>query len=104
MSLEKLLDHLKVKKTKTKNGKRKRLTLHARIEEYELRNKEVADQLLAIKWIGNEGSHDDGLSRLDLVETYQLYEYALKELFGDEKKKLDKIKKGILKKKGKRKR
>lgn len=60
---ERLLDHLKEAKTKIgRTGKRERVALHARIVSLGQRDKEISDSLLAIKWLGNSGSHGDLLS------------------------------------------
>jgi len=67
-------------------------------------NQEVKELLLAIKWIGNTGSHVGKLETIDILETYQLLEFALKKLFGNEESKIKKITKEINKRKGIRKR
>ena len=58
MCIEILLDNLKVPKTElSKKSKRKRLTLHSRIEKLSETHPNIEKHLLAIKWIGNDGSH-----------------------------------------------
>lgn len=104
ISLELLMNFQKVKKTKTVGGKRKSLSLHERIEEFRSSNPIIADYLLAIKWIGNVGSHVGELEKIDILETYELLEHSLNELFEGKEKKLKKISKEINKRKGKRKR
>ncbi|WP_426324353.1 hypothetical protein [Pedobacter sp. R-06] len=53
--------------------------------EYEKKNPEVANHLLAIKWIGNSGSHFNTLSEQNILDAYRLLKYAL-ELIYQEKK------------------
>ncbi len=88
----------------TRRRKRKKYTLHARIEEFKKKNKEVADYLLAIKWIGNTGSHQGELHKEDILEAYQLLEHSLLSLYDNQEEKLRKISKEINSRKGIRKR
>jgi hypothetical protein len=52
------------------NGKKERLSLHARIERFKQADAHSAEYLLAIKWIGNVGSHSnlDELLSTDLLD------------------------------------
>lgn len=103
IALEVLLNTEKVKKYETSNGKRKPISLHKRINLFS--NTEVRDILLAIKWIGNTGSHNgSSLETIDILETYRLLEYSLNKLYNNEEKELKKISKEINKRKGTRKR
>jgi len=65
---------------------------------------DIADFLLAIKWIGNTGSHTGKLERIDVLEAYELLELSLNKLYDDTEIKLSKISKEIIKRKGTRKR
>jgi hypothetical protein len=56
---------------------------------------------MAIKWIGNKGSHLGGIEKNDLLDAYELLEYSLNKLYNDPSKRLDKIAKRIIKRKGK---
>lgn len=101
ISLEHLMDSYKIKKHRL-SSQRKRIpvSLHSRINLFPM--SDVKDILLAIKWIGNEGSHSKtSLETIDIIETYKLYEYALQKIYGDEKE-IAKIAKQIIAKKGKR--
>lgn len=55
--VECLLDARNVRRYPGRSRKN-RLTTHARIEAFALSNSEVADLLMAMKWIGNVGSHE----------------------------------------------
>lgn len=104
ISLEHLMDSFKVKKFNISTSKKRiPLTLHSRINLFPL--SEVKDILLAIKWIGNSGSHSRKvtLEIIDIVETYKLYEYALQKIYNDDKE-INKIVKQINDRKGVRKR
>ncbi|MEO6884584.1 MAG: DUF4145 domain-containing protein [Bacteroidia bacterium] len=105
VSLELLMDEFKVKKILVnKRKKQQRLSLHHRIEEFKNVKPEIAEYLLAIKWIGNAGSHIGTLEKIDILETYELLELSLNKLYDDTEKKLKKIAKEINKRKGKIKR
>lgn len=56
-AIEALLDHQRVRKTSPRD-KTRRLTTHARIEIFQAKNQQAADHLMAMKWIGNVGSHE----------------------------------------------
>jgi hypothetical protein len=56
-------------------------TLHDRIKDYASTHQDVADKLLAIKWIGNTGSHSDNLELVDVLDAFELLEYCLDEIY-----------------------
>jgi len=55
--------------------------LHVRIQAFASTNQDVADKLLAIKWIGNTGSHSDDLQMADVLDAFELFEYCLEEIY-----------------------
>lgn len=55
--------------------------LDTRIKSFAPRNQGVANKLLAIKWIGNTGSHSDNLELVDVLDAFELLEYCLEELY-----------------------
>jgi Domain of unknown function (DUF4145) len=55
--------------------------LHNRIQAFASTNQDVSDKLLAIKWIGNTGSHSDDLELEDVLNAFELLEYCLEELY-----------------------
>jgi hypothetical protein len=79
-AVEALLDERRVKKY-PRNGPRKPIPLHARITDFSAKYKSAAQHLLAIKWIGNAGSHDGGLSRSDVLDALDLMEEVLEEVY-----------------------
>lgn len=65
-----------------KGRKRAQLNLHTRIERFKAKNQEVAELLMAIKWIGNHGSHGgEGLKREDILTSADLMEHALLKVY-----------------------
>ncbi|WP_367106040.1 DUF4145 domain-containing protein [uncultured Psychrobacter sp.] len=87
-ALELLLTHLKVPKTTINNrNKRVKINLHNRIDRLAQQHSEFKEFLLAIKWIGNEGSHPEkNLTKNDVAELYEILEHVLSELFNNKSK------------------
>ncbi|MEQ8415656.1 MAG: DUF4145 domain-containing protein [Imperialibacter sp.] len=79
--VETLMDSLKIKKYHITSGKRTKLDLHRRILDYKSKKPEVADHMLAIKWIGNSGSHYDNLTKDDVLDAYILLNHSLDRIF-----------------------
>lgn len=71
------------KYTQPVKGKRRaQLNLHTRIERFKATESETSELLMAIKWIGNHGSHDgEGLKREDILTAAELMEDALVRLY-----------------------
>lgn len=84
-AVEHLMDARKVKKLVVKNGKKTRLSLHARIEEFRKKDPENANILFAVKWLGNVGSHAGGLTRDHVLDAFDFVELALDNLYGTTK-------------------
>lgn len=103
--LEALMDAKKVNKTrssKPKNGKSRRigLSLHDRIESFRAQNAEVADLLEAVKWIGNDGSHESELSVEEVMIGARILELALRLLYETRSPMMDRQVKEIIRRKG----
>ncbi len=88
ISVEALLDELGVE---WKKGER----LHDRINNNKKTNDFIRDMLLSIKWIGNYGSHNDSISRSDLLDAYEMMNAILDELYDNYTKKLSALSKRI---------
>jgi hypothetical protein len=81
IALEQLMDHLEIqKRCKNKNGKFDKLSLHHRIEVFSKTEPEIGAQLMALKLLGNTGSHDGGVIRNDVLDAFEIVEHALLEL------------------------
>lgn len=66
----------------------KRLSLHTRIGKFQAIDPENGDVLLAVKWLGNSGSHPGGLTRSDVLDAFDMIEYVLESRYGTAKKAL----------------
>jgi hypothetical protein len=100
-AVERLLDFLNEPKTRLgKKGKRERLALHSRIVSVGARDKQLSDSLLAVKWLGNVGSHSDELSREDIFDALDIVEVILDDLFVRHRDRVQRLVAAINKKKG----
>lgn len=85
IAVESLLTALKVPlKEKTKKGEFKRSSLHRRIERLGSKHNDVKVMLLAVKWIGNTGSHGEDLKKMDVLVAYEMLEHCLRTLYNDD--------------------
>ncbi|HEY8933829.1 MAG TPA: DUF4145 domain-containing protein [Cyclobacteriaceae bacterium] len=84
--------------------KRERLSLHSRIMKFKKDNPKFdnsRNRLLAIKWIGNDGSHTNGRLRpLDLLSAFELLEDILEKLYDEKERRLTWIASDVNKRKG----
>lgn len=57
-------------------------SLHRRIEQLPAEYAEHRDALMAIKWLGNAGSHElDKVSSQDIEDAYQIIEFVLRKIY-----------------------
>lgn len=101
IALEHLLNELKIKRYKLVGGKRRIVSLHERIANIPTKYADLKDLMLAVKWLGNAGSHDnDGTTIDDVFDAYEMTEHVLQEIYEPNKKRLKAIAKKVNKKKG----
>ena len=104
-SVERLLTAQRVNRTtgrKRTKGSRKFLTLDHRIKRFAEKKPDLADHLLAVKWLGNVGSHSGSISQDDLLDSYEIIEYVLAELYLTRSKRVGAISRAINRRKGPR--
>lgn len=97
-AVEELLDSKKVRKTATKkNGGRRNLQLHERIDQLSETEPEAAKLLGALKILGNRGSHADRkiVDRHTLLDGYEVFEHVLESLFERKHVRMKKLAGGI---------
>ena len=76
-------------------------SLHKRIQLLPEEHAELADLLLAAKWLGNSGSHEgEQPTTADVQMAYSLLEYVLSEIYEKKTEKLREIAKRVNEKKG----
>ncbi|MBC6610816.1 DUF4145 domain-containing protein [Hymenobacter sp. BT507] len=101
-SIELLMNEFKIPSTKIQGKKRISLSLHARIVKFGIKYPESTNALLAIKWIGNAGSHISDVEKSDLIDAYDILEYVLNKIFSKNTKEINKVIKEINKRKAPR--
>lgn len=100
-AIEELLTELKIKRFSSSNGKRRFINLHRRIGLLPAKYAQFKDMILAIKWLGNAGSHGHAeVTMDDVMDAYELTEHILEEIYEPKSKKLKAIAKKVNKKKG----
>ncbi len=86
IALENILTSLKIKRFEVKNGKRHFVTLQRRIEMLPNKHGNLKELFMAIKWLGNAGSHSHKEITIDdVMDAYEIMEAVLKELFESKK-------------------
>ncbi len=98
ISLECLLDHLKVKKRRKKEGKFIKLNLHQRIEAFQKNEPSIGSQLMALKWLGNTSSHEGEVSHFDVLDGFEIIEHTLVELLDKRTAKVAALARGLTEK------
>ncbi|MCY1047648.1 DUF4145 domain-containing protein [Corallococcus sp. bb12-1] len=99
--VELLLTHLKIPRSqRSKKGDLVPLRLHRRIELFMFKQPELGESLMAIKWLGNIGSHEGGLTKTALLDGIELLEHVIIEIFEQRTKRLTKLRKEMVKRKG----
>lgn len=101
VALESLMNHLGVpKRKKEKNGRYFDLSLHARIDAFAKTKSPVGSQLMALKWLGNAGSHSTEVSKDDLLDAFEIMEHSLVEIIDKRSAKVAALAKKLTKKHG----
>lgn len=89
VTIEMILDDIKAPRYRMIKKKKKRqpLILHERIENYKKTNKTVSELMLAIKFIGNEGSHKGTLEVNDILDAYEILFQIVEIIYAKQKEK-----------------
>ena len=87
---------MKISKTYVDKSKRKPLSLHKRIENFRTTHPREADLLMAIKWIGNSGSHtNEPLTKDDILDGFEILDHVTISLYETESIRINKLSKKI---------
>lgn len=107
VALECLLTHLKINKyekrfnKKTNKNYMNRLSLNDRIKLLKPKYQHIKDLCIAIKWLGNSGSHcGEELTSDNIFDGYDLLSVLLEELYNNKQEHAKKLAKKINTKKG----
>lgn len=88
IAIEVLLNELSIPDKKVSKKVERQLSLHSRLEYFEKTNPDVSKHLMAIKWIGNAGSHFFNIKSDDVLDAFELLEFSLEKLYNDREKRL----------------
>lgn len=101
VAAEQLLDAMRIPKTiTTSNGTRRSISLHKRIESMPVRYTTVRDSLLAIKWLGNSGSHEAELSQDAVYDALDIFETVLTEIYSEHPRRIKRLVATVNKRRG----
>ena len=101
VAVEQLLTDLKINRFDLVKGKRRYISLHQRIALIPQKYEEIKDLILAIKWLGNAGSHSrSAISFDDVMDAYEFLDHILQEVYVQKARKLKAKAKVVNKKKG----
>lgn len=88
-------------KTTKKLLRGKRLKAHERIELLAKTQPDLAEWLMALKWLGNEGSHGGKLTKENILEGFELMEHVFREHFEQHMDRLTRLRKKLINRRGK---
>jgi hypothetical protein len=88
------------RKARKKDGSYRQLPLHERIQRFAAKYPEIDETMLAVKWLGNLGSHESSVSRQEALEAFELLDYILEEVVVGRRSRLKRMAKAINKAKG----
>lgn len=90
-TVDAILTNKKIKRYSVNNkGRKVPVNLHSRIVEFEKSKPDIAKKLLAIKWLGNEGSHTDKMTKNDVLDAYEILEMVIDDLYVGHRKLVEK--------------
>jgi len=92
ISVERLLDEIEIPKA---------ANLNARIENLQKFDANHVETFHALREVGNVGSHEGDNTRQTILDAFELYEYALRDLFGHHRARLEELRNRIRSRKGK---
>jgi Domain of unknown function (DUF4145) len=100
-AFEVVLTDLGVKRYNRVRGKLQFISLHNRINLLPAKFQKLKEMMIAIKWLGNAGSHAGKEPTIDdVLDAYELTIFILDEIYNDKAKQLKNITKRVNKKKG----
>ncbi|MFO0568032.1 MAG: DUF4145 domain-containing protein [Polyangiaceae bacterium] len=100
--VEAVLTDQRVRRFATAKGRRVRVNLHERILEFgRTRDQPLSKAMLAVKWLGNAGSHAGGaVLKADLFDGFDLLEHVLRELYDARARRMARLARSITKARG----
>lgn len=81
-------------------GIERKARLHERIQLFAAKHPEIDEPMLAVKWLGNIGSHESSVSRKEALQAFELLDYILEEVVVGRRSRLKGMAKAINNAKG----
>lgn len=101
IAVEDILTALRVKRYRVIRGSRRVISLHERITLMPTKYDGIRGLLLAVKWLGNAGSHSaQSVTLDDVLDAYEIMEVILEELYATRKRAATSLAKMINRKRG----
>jgi hypothetical protein len=101
-AVERFLDTQNIKARVRRSGRIVRLSLHERVELFKKVRPELAEALMAVKWLGNAGTHTSSLTKDDILDGYDMVEHVLDEVITERSVRVRDLARQINKRKGPR--
>jgi len=79
-AIETVLDEIGIQRRRREKSTYVRLSLHQRLEVFAQGEPVTGSNLLAVKWLGNTGSHGSAIDRTELLDAFGIIEHALAEM------------------------
>lgn len=102
VALEYLMNHSKIPKKQKRGRHFYFLSLHKRIDIFVKKQKTLKPQLMALKWLGNTGSHKTSVSKNDLLYAFEILESVLDEIINKKTTRITRLSKELEKKHGRK--
>lgn len=95
-SLEALLDEIRIPRfKKNRKGETIHIALHHRLESWSVSDQDHAELCVALKEVGNLGSHGDSVKSKHYLGSLEIYSHVLKELFENNAAKMKELARSI---------
>ena len=81
-ALEEMLDQFNIPRGRNDSARhrRSRLSLHQRLEVFSKKHRQLGEPLMALKWLGNAGTHE-ALQHKDVLDALDLLDHCFDEIY-----------------------
>jgi hypothetical protein len=76
-------------------GVQRSRNLHDRIQRFAAKHPEIDEKMLAVKWLGNLGSHESSVTQREALKAFELFDYILEEVVEGRRSRLTRMAKAI---------
>lgn len=93
MLTEEKIPRFEIQQRRNQSPRRSSIALHRRINAFANRNtqnSDIGNKLMALKWLGNAGSHSSQITKDDVLDAYEILEIALDEMYTKHRKAIEK--------------